>query len=153
MSIQDIVSPAPSSPPTGRAHRVSMTGQEFNGVSPMNLGLPMYAKLTPRTKLITSLYAHMIIPGNSHEDIVEVMVRLKMSTLSLERLPEGVALPLREAIARCQEQPSTTWGANALELVGRRDIEMLVAPEKGQRDVVKWAIVSHTNPCSRTYTD
>lgn len=57
-----------------------------------------------------------------------------MNTASMEKLPEGIAVPLREAIARCQEQPPTTWGVQALDLVGRKDLRMLIDPGKGRKE-------------------
>jgi len=146
LSLQDIVTPTPSSPIAGSRHRNSYTPPPHpgnpNGAPSINLTKPIYAKLTPRTKTITELYATLITSGKSHNDVVALMVKKKMTAASLERLPEGVALPLREAIARCQEQPPTTWGPHALDLVSRRDIKMLIAPGKTRKEFSKWQTVS-----------
>lgn len=146
LSLQDIVTPTPSSPIAGSRHRNSYTPPPYlgnsNGTSSINLTKPIYAKLTPRTKTITELYATLTTSGKSHNDVVALMVKKKMTAASLERLPEGVALPLREAVARCQEQPPTTWGPHALDLVSRKDIKMLVAPGKTRKEFSKWQTVS-----------
>lgn len=147
LSVQDIVTPAPSSPIANTRNRNLYTSppppqsSAASGPPSTNLTKPMYAKLTPRTKIITELYAVLATPGKTHDDVVALMVKKKMTSASLERLPEGVALPLREAITRCQEQPPTTWGPNALDLVGRKDIKMLVAPGRARKEFSKWQTV------------
>lgn len=142
LSLQDIVTPTSSSPIAGSRHRNSYTPPPHfgnsNGAPSINLTKPIYAKLTPRVKTITELYATLTTPGKSHNDVVALMVKKKMTAASLERLPEGVALPLREAVARCQEQPPTTWGSHALDLVSRTDIKMLLAPGKMRKEFSKW---------------
>lgn len=152
LSLQDIVSPSPSSSPmathsSSRSSRIPNSFYESTVVAPIgppsvNLTKPVYAKLTPRTKTITELYAMLTTPGKTHVDVVALMVKLNLTAASLERLPEGVAVPLREAIARCQEQPPTTWGPAALDLVGRKDLKMLVAPGKIRKEFSKWQSVS-----------
>lgn len=107
-----------------------------------NITKPIFAKLTPRLKLITEAYASLITPGRSHIDVVAAMVQLKFTPAILERLPEGIAVPLKEAIARCQEQPPTTWGPEELELVERRDLKMLTGRGKPRGDFSKWQTVS-----------
>lgn len=144
LSLQDIVTPTPSSPIAGRYRNPYTPPPHLatpGGPPSINLTKSIYAKLTPRTKTITELYATLTTPGNTQNDVVALMVKKKMTAASLERLPEGVALPLREAIARCQEQPPTTWGSHALDLVGRKDIRMLIAPGKARKEFSKWQTV------------
>uniref|UniRef100_A0A8D3E4F7 Anaphase-promoting complex subunit 1 n=1 Tax=Scophthalmus maximus TaxID=52904 RepID=A0A8D3E4F7_SCOMX len=40
----------------------------------------------------------------------------------LESVPFGVALPVREAIYRCREQPSSDWSEEVCMLIGRQDL-------------------------------
>ena len=150
ISLQDIVTPTASSP-IGSSHS-TRTRHPFippvplsasTGPPSTNLTKPVYAKLTPKTKAITELYAALITQGKTHDDVVALMVKMNMTAASLEWLPEGIALPLREAIARCQEQPPTTWGPQALDLVGRRDIKLLVSSDV-RRESSRWTMVCKT---------
>lgn len=80
-------------------------------------------ELTPRTVAITNLF-------NSHtietiESRVAKMAAWGLSSSFLETLPESVAVPFRAAISTCQGQPSTSWGSDILEIVGRQDVAML----------------------------
>lgn len=40
----------------------------------------------------------------------------------LESVPFGVALPIREAIYRCREQPYSDWSEEVCLLIGRQDL-------------------------------
>uniref|UniRef100_A0A8D3DZY2 Anaphase-promoting complex subunit 1 n=1 Tax=Scophthalmus maximus TaxID=52904 RepID=A0A8D3DZY2_SCOMX len=42
--------------------------------------------------------------------------------IDLESVPFGVALPVREAIYRCREQPSSDWSEEVCMLIGRQDL-------------------------------
>lgn len=140
MVMQDIVAP-PNTKQSG-----SYVSQRLrNPLSPPPPPSPfptqhrVFSKLTPRTLAIASLYTVLSTPDATDLDVVEKMVELNMALASLQRLPEGVGVPLREAIARCQEQPPTTWGVRELELVGRKDLRMLIEPSKGRREHgTKW---------------
>jgi len=90
------------------------------------------------THSCTAVYTTIATRGATAEDIVEKMVELNFNSASLQRLPEGIGIPLREAIARCQEQPPTTWGVQALDLVGRKDLRMLIEPGKRRGTGTKW---------------
>lgn len=53
---------------------------------------------------------------------VEVLVQHNLSIQTLDTFPESIAAPFKEAIARCEKQPPTTWSSNLLQLVGREDL-------------------------------
>lgn len=152
MTLQDIVGSSGSS--TSSQYSTSQsTSRARNPFSPPPLppAQPVqkrvFARLTPRTRNVTEIYTTLTTPGATDVDVVARMVELKMNAASLERLPEGIAVPLREAIARCQEQPPTTWGAQALDLVGRKDLRMLIEPGKGRKEGgTKWQSVGARNP-------
>lgn len=53
----------------------------------------------------------------------------------LESVPFGVALPIREAIYRCREQPCSDWPEEVCLLIGRQDLtkqahKMMLAKSK-----------------------
>ena len=140
--LQDIVAPSVSSPSSGQASQ--RTKDPFAppfAPPPPTMQKPVFAKLMPRTHSSTALYTTIATPGATDVDVLEKMVELKFSLASLQLLPEGIGIPLREAIARCQEQPPTTWGVQALDLVGRKDLRMLIEPGKRRETGTKWQSV------------
>lgn len=140
MMLQDILAPSSSLPSDAGSSQSSRN--PFSpppAPAPLPAQKPVFAKLTPRTRTIAALYTVIATPGASDVDVVEKMVELNVNLPSLQRLPEGVGVPLREAISRCQEQPPTTWGVQALDLVGRKDLRMLIEPTKGKKEAgSKW---------------
>ncbi|KAL7270280.1 Anaphase-promoting complex subunit 1 [Rhizina undulata] len=143
MTLQDIASPESSTSGSYSTTTSSSRGRNpfssRSGTASPPVQKPVFAKLTPRTKIITELYTTLCSPGVVDTDVVTRMVELGMTSTSLDLLPEGIAVPLREAVARCQEAPPTTWGVQALDLVGRKDLKMLIEPGHGRHDASgKW---------------
>jgi anaphase-promoting complex subunit 1 len=56
--------------------------------------------------------------------IVETAAKYGFTAEMLETLPEAVAAPFREAIARCEKEPPTTWSSALLRLIGREDLDI-----------------------------
>jgi anaphase-promoting complex subunit 1 len=81
---------------------------------------------TPRTQKIVELFLHISTRSQAPTDIVQKMVDLGFDNYLVDTLPEGIATPLRDAIAACQPDPPTTWKAEALHLVGRDDLKLLL---------------------------
>ena len=80
-------------------------------------------ELTPRTiAIIHLLTSHTL---ETIEGRVTKMAAWGLNSSFLETLPESVAVPFRAAISTCQSHPSTSWGGDILEMVGREDIAML----------------------------
>ena len=69
------------------------------------------------------------------------MIELDFDNHLLDTLPEGLVLPLREAVTTCQADPSTTWDEKALRLVGRDDVRLLLAPSQERRDLAASQLV------------
>lgn len=80
-------------------------------------------ELTPRTVAIVNLLTSHTL--ETTEGRVAKMVSWGLSSSFLETLPESVAVSFRAAISTCQGQPSTSWGSDILEIVGREDVAML----------------------------
>ncbi|KAI5806087.1 hypothetical protein EDC01DRAFT_638604 [Geopyxis carbonaria] len=137
--LQAIVAPIPA-PAIQSSQRNRNPFSPPPAPSPLPQQKPVFARLTPRTRKITALYTVLATPGSTPVNVVEKMVELKIDLPSLQRLPEGISIPLREAISRCQEQPPTTWDVEALDLVGRKDLRMLIVPgnSKGRERGTKW---------------
>jgi anaphase-promoting complex subunit 1 len=56
--------------------------------------------------------------------IVETAAKYGFTAEMLETLPEAVAAPFREAIAKCEKEPPTTWPSALLRLIGREDLDI-----------------------------
>ena len=101
---------------------------------------PYFHSITPRTLIITEIYNLIRDPEKPYEDIVAYLVEKDITASFIESYPEGVAVPIWESIARCQDMPPSVWGESALNLVGRRDLKMLITDE-GKREPLKWTTV------------
>ena len=77
-------------------------------------------EMTPRTNLVTK-----VLLLNGQVSRVLKMVSYGADSRIMETLPEGLAVSLRAAVAECQAQPSSTWDARIMDLIGRDDISML----------------------------
>uniref|UniRef100_A0A8D3D5A7 Anaphase-promoting complex subunit 1 n=1 Tax=Scophthalmus maximus TaxID=52904 RepID=A0A8D3D5A7_SCOMX len=79
-----------------------------------------------RTRLLVLSYA-LYITGDENAtstDASKYLVKLSagFTLKDLESVPFGVALPVREAIYRCREQPSSDWSEEVCMLIGRQDL-------------------------------
>ncbi|MCJ1372974.1 Anaphase-promoting complex subunit 1 [Loxospora ochrophaea] len=116
----------------------------------LSQGAPQGAKvlmdLTPRTMVIS----HLLNPKNQEAaDCVARMSACGIEVSTLESFPEGIAAPLRAAIAVCQAQPLTAWTSQILTVVGRDDIGML----DRQDQIVKSQMKLSTNPSHEAIRD
>ena len=98
--------------------------------------------LTPRTAMLLEL---LTLPRTSPSDFVKELLRLGWDTAQLESFPEGIAAPIRSAIATCQADPSSKLSMEALALVDRRDIAMLEQRSQKQRPQNRPAESPHHN--------
>jgi anaphase-promoting complex subunit 1 len=80
--------------------------------------------ITPRTHCILKLFEVLVSPNYGPNTIIEIMCEYGMTQGDLETYPPGVAVPLKEAILICQENPAFEWTNRALQLIGRKDISM-----------------------------
>ncbi|XP_060896172.1 anaphase-promoting complex subunit 1 [Labrus mixtus] len=65
----------------------------------------------------------MKLPGeNLAEQLVVWLTSEGFTLKDLESVPFGVALPIREAIYRCREQPCSDWSEEVCLLIGRQDL-------------------------------
>uniref|UniRef100_A0A7M4EZL1 Anaphase-promoting complex subunit 1 n=1 Tax=Crocodylus porosus TaxID=8502 RepID=A0A7M4EZL1_CROPO len=60
--------------------------------------------------------------SNLAEKLVIWMTNVGFTLRDLESLPFGVALPIRDAIYRCREQPASDWPEAVCLLIGRQDL-------------------------------
>lgn len=58
---------------------------------------------------------------------ISVMLECHMSADDIDRLPFGIAAPLREALRTCQNTPPADWDREAYMLIGRNDIAKMIS--------------------------
>ncbi|KTW27900.1 anaphase promoting complex subunit 1 [Pneumocystis jirovecii RU7] len=101
-----------------------------------NLNYTQGSKIVPSlSKTVFSLYETLLNPKLPLQDVVTQMVEYKFTLDHLKRLPDGVAVPLRDAIRYSQENPLPNWGVEALQLIDRKDLEyrITVGDERPRR--------------------
>ncbi|CAG8511711.1 11496_t:CDS:2, partial [Dentiscutata heterogama] len=76
-----------------------------------------------RTRQVCAIY-HKLINEGEKSMILEI-VNIGYTINDIEALPCGLALPLREAIRKCREDPPSDWPGEAYILVGREDLAEL----------------------------
>lgn len=79
-------------------------------------------KMTKRLTALSDLLAATNGLTTSPTATVQLIAHYHLSVEALDTLPESIAAPFKEAIARCEKQPPTTWSNNLLQLVGREDL-------------------------------
>ncbi|KAF4585916.1 negative regulator of mitosis [Ophiocordyceps camponoti-floridani] len=85
--------------------------------------------LTPRI-LMFKRYFKLVRSKTTAVEMVEAMKECGISRRVLETLPEGVLVPLKDAISLCQPRPPSHWTADLLELVKRGDISLALGSKK-----------------------
>jgi len=85
------------------------------------------AFITPRTHCVLKLFELLVSPNFGPNDVIDLMCEFGITQGDLETYPPGIYIPLKEAILICQENPAFEWTNKALELVGRKDLNMLLA--------------------------
>uniref|UniRef100_A0A673CEJ0 Anaphase promoting complex subunit 1 n=1 Tax=Sphaeramia orbicularis TaxID=375764 RepID=A0A673CEJ0_9TELE len=74
------------------------------------------------TSAEVSKYLFKLSAGQCMLDILLYSSGLGFTLKDLESVPFGVALPIREAIYRCREQPCSDWSEEVCLLIGRQDL-------------------------------
>lgn len=82
--------------------------------------------ITPRTHKILKLFELIVSPDFGPSDVVDLMCEFGITMSDLETYPAGIYVPLKECILICQENPAFEWNSKTLELVGRKDLSMLL---------------------------
>ncbi|CAK9438693.1 uncharacterized protein LODBEIA_P29170 [Lodderomyces beijingensis] len=85
------------------------------------------AVITPLTHIVLKLFEVLVSPHYGASNLVDMMGDLGIT--SLDTLPLGVSLPLKEALSVSQESPSFDWSFNSLALTGREDLRRLLTNE------------------------
>ncbi|KAM7172817.1 anaphase-promoting complex subunit 1 isoform 5-T5 [Macrochelys suwanniensis] len=67
-------------------------------------------------------FRHSTSVSNLAEKLVIWMTSVGFTLRDLESLPFGVALPIRDAVYHCREQPASDWPEAVCLLIGRQDL-------------------------------
>ncbi|GEQ67055.1 hypothetical protein JCM33374_g718 [Metschnikowia sp. JCM 33374] len=81
--------------------------------------------ITPRTHVICEIFELLSSSNLEPKDIVTTLARFGIKTIDLETFPPGIRLPLKNCLSYCQKNPEFEWNNAVLDLVGRRDLNML----------------------------
>ncbi|RCK60895.1 Negative regulator of mitosis [Candida viswanathii] len=92
------------------------------------------ALVTPRTYCILKLFEVLVSSQYGPSTIVGMMSELGITKTVLETYPLGVAIPLKEALLVCQECPDFEWTPQALDLVGRQDLNKFISGKRAFTD-------------------
>ncbi|CAG8532055.1 7553_t:CDS:2, partial [Acaulospora morrowiae] len=76
-----------------------------------------------RTRKVSLIYNTLVNEGE-RSTILEI-VKIGFSIKDIDSLPFGVAIPLREAIRTCRDEPPSNWPGEAYILIGREDLAEL----------------------------
>lgn len=90
------------------------------------------ALIIPRTHAILKLFELIVSNSFGQSDVVDLMCELGITIQDLETFPNGLKVPLKEAIIYCQENPDFQWSPKALDLVGRKELNMFLNSESYQ---------------------
>jgi anaphase-promoting complex subunit 1 len=82
------------------------------------------ARMTPRITTLSRILEQTQGLAVSPVTMVETAAKHGFTAEMLETLPEAIAAPYREAVARCEKDPPTTWPSTLLTLIGREDLDI-----------------------------
>uniref|UniRef100_A0A2K6THS6 Anaphase-promoting complex subunit 1 n=1 Tax=Saimiri boliviensis boliviensis TaxID=39432 RepID=A0A2K6THS6_SAIBB len=88
----------------------------------------MFTRMTIKIKLQAEQeenrfsFRHSTSVSSLAEKLVVWMTNVGFTLRDLETLPFGVALPIRDAIYHCREQPASDWPEAVCLLIGRQDL-------------------------------
>eukprot|EP00026_Physarum_polycephalum_P000617 Phypoly_transcript_00618.p1 GENE.Phypoly_transcript_00618~~Phypoly_transcript_00618.p1 ORF type:complete len:1448 (+),score=229.82 Phypoly_transcript_00618:543-4346(+) len=79
-----------------------------------------------KSRKITRFFDILCSPSGSQQEVAEKLVLAmgaeNVQLQDLESLPMGIALPFREALRACRNDPPNTWPVEAYVLIGREDL-------------------------------
>ncbi|EMD00169.1 hypothetical protein BAUCODRAFT_367184 [Baudoinia panamericana UAMH 10762] len=78
--------------------------------------------LTPRLCALSDIVVRLAGLTAGDVSIVELLSKRGVDQYFMDTLPSAIAAPFKEAIARCEREPPTSWPGALLELVGREDL-------------------------------
>ncbi|KAK3260953.1 hypothetical protein CYMTET_30118, partial [Cymbomonas tetramitiformis] len=125
--------------PLGEATATEMEPDESNGGDPLGACLPRLvqaeaAECVQWSIWLLQFYRRLRAGGAgagsmqaTAEALTALMVECGFGLEELDRVPCGVALPLREALAMCRAAPPSGWPPAAFTLVGREDLAAAAA--------------------------
>uniref|UniRef100_A0A8C0FJZ4 Anaphase-promoting complex subunit 1 n=1 Tax=Bubo bubo TaxID=30461 RepID=A0A8C0FJZ4_BUBBB len=79
-------------------------------------------KITSGNDALICSFRHSTSVSSLAEKLVIWMTNVGFTLRDLESLPFGVALPIRDAIYYCREQPASDWPEAVCLLIGRQDL-------------------------------
>ncbi|KAI0150841.1 hypothetical protein GGR57DRAFT_184590 [Xylariaceae sp. FL1272] len=88
---------------------------------------------TPRILMLDHLFRTIEVTVRSPTNFVKALYESGITTVVLESLPASLLIPLRDAIAQCQSNPSPDWPRGMLELISRADVDSILLSVNNRR--------------------
>ncbi|KAH8673521.1 hypothetical protein BX600DRAFT_378217 [Xylariales sp. PMI_506] len=130
------VSPSPSEPQLWDALDWIQTNLTLELSTPVSLPA-LFSSISdsvfPRIKLFQRFFEELGKKNRTPVDFVEAMHKSGINSVLLESLPEGILVPLQDAIAECQARPPLRWSQDLLALVDRSDVGSVLSSADGGR--------------------
>lgn len=89
----------------------------------------------PVTLALAKIYEALVVYSKSLHEFIEAISSLHFSLDDLERLPQAVATPIREAIAHCASNPLPHWSIEILIFIGRQDLVDFVSTRRHRSSI------------------
>uniref|UniRef100_A0A8C3KVC3 Anaphase-promoting complex subunit 1 n=1 Tax=Chrysolophus pictus TaxID=9089 RepID=A0A8C3KVC3_CHRPC len=87
-----------------------------------NEASPYLYKITSGNDALICCFGHSTSISSLAEKLIIWLTNIGFTLRDLETLPFGVALPIRDAIYYCREQPASDWPEAVCVLIGRQDL-------------------------------
>lgn len=82
--------------------------------------------ITPRSHIVHRLFEILASVNCSPREVIKTMADQGLDFNDLDSFPLGISIPLKECFLACKENPALDWNLESLELVGRKDLTMLL---------------------------
>lgn len=84
------------------------------------------ALITPRSHIVYRLFEILASANSSPRDIIKAIADQGLELSDLDSFPLGISIPIKECFLVCKDNPALEWNLKSLELVGRKDLKMLL---------------------------
>lgn len=96
--------------------------------------------VTPRLVALSDMVSATQGVTTSAATTVECLAERGITIEVLDTYPESISAPFKDAIARCEKEPPTTWKDNLLQLVGRDDLSTHARKELSSAPKLQWLL-------------
>ena len=93
--------------------------------------IPTPNEICLQTNLLFDFYRCIFLndSSNKHQELVKLMTNRNFTLSDLDKIPFGIALPLRESLSNCRNNPPHHWCFDEYKLINRDDLAMMCLSE------------------------